>query len=136
MAAAFDERITSVVARLTLTSYRFGERQTFEPTPTDMPDGWYLDILKSFTGRENKLSIEENALYALIVPRHCNLYTAYNDGTCSTFSGERNYREAQKVYNLYGKPENFRITYRTGVHSTPNPADKHMTQQQRSQNID
>lgn len=133
LAAAFDERITSVVSRNSSTPvptpYRFAGRQARMESPADTPDGWFLESLKSYYGRENELPTDGHAFLALIAPRRCMIDEAYNDGCGSTFATERAYLEARKVYSFLDRPENLHLHYRTGQHGP-------VTDEQRTQNID
>jgi len=97
IAAAFDNRITSVVARSPCSpgscAYRFTSRNTFAEAPEDFPDDWFLSSLRSYTGRENKLPIDAHGWLALIAPRRYLIHTAYNDDCEPTFAVERSYME-------------------------------------------
>ena len=120
-AAAFDERIKTVIARSsgspTGTSYRFSSRHTFMESVDDFPEVWAKGSLSGFLGRENELPIEGNALLAIIAPRNIMLHTAYNDGSDPTFGVERNYVNAKKVYTFLGAEENIYLSYRSGDHN-------------------
>ena len=119
-AAAFDERITAVVARSsgspTAAGYRFTGRHTFMETVRDFPAEWALTTLKHYFGCENRLPVEANGLIAMIAPRACLLHTAYNDGSDPTFAVERTYRSAKKAYALLGAEERLGLAYRSGNH--------------------
>ncbi len=130
-AAAFDERIKTVIARSsgspTGTSYRFSSRPTFMESVDDFPDVWAKASLKDFLGRENELPIEGNALMATIAPRNLMIHTAYNDGSDPTFGVERNYVNAKKVYTFLGAANNIYLSYREGQHNPITEAHtKHM----------
>ncbi len=132
-AAAFDQRIKSVIARSSGTptgcSYRFASRQTFmeSVSDSDCPKAWVLDDLSDYYGRENELPIEGNALLAAIAPRHLMLHTAFNDGSDPTFGVERNYLNAKKAYQFLGVEKNIYLSYRTGNHNPITDAHtKHM----------
>jgi len=133
IAAALDERITSVVARSPgspgSTPYRFSSRNTFAEAPADFPDLWFLPSLRSYAGREHELPMDAHGWLALIAPRRCLIHTAHNDGSEPTFGVERAYVEARKVYQLLDKDDHLRILYRTGQHGP-------ITDQQRQQNLD
>jgi len=138
-AAAFDERFTSVVARSsgtpTAVAYRFAGRQTFAESIEDFPGPWARASLRAFHGRENELPIEGHGLLALIAPRRCMLHTAHNDDSDPTFGIERTYLQGREVYRFLGKPENLRLMYRTGNHSS-GPAPDLVTAEHRRQNLD
>ena len=120
IAAAFDERITSVVARSpgspASCPYRFTSRNTFAETPADFPSEWFLASLRGYTGREHELPMDAHGWLALIAPRRCLIDVAHNDGCEPTFAVERAYLEGRKVYRLLGHPENLRVSYREGQH--------------------
>ena len=134
IAAAFDERITSVVARSPGTPasspHRFAGRQYFmEAGYVDAPKEWWVPKLGTYYGRENEMPIDAHGWYALIAPRRCLIHTAHNDGAEATFAVERAYREGSKVYSFLGKGDNLRVLYRTGQHGP-------ITDEQRRRNID
>jgi len=120
VAAAFDVRITSVVARSpgspASCPYRFTSRNTFAEAPADFPSEWFLPSLRAFTGREDELPMDAHGWLALIAPRRCLIDVAHNDGCEPTFAVERAYLEGRKVYRLLGHPENLRVSYREGQH--------------------
>jgi pimeloyl-ACP methyl ester carboxylesterase len=122
-AAAFDERIKTVIARSSGTptgcSYRFASRQTFMESVSDedCPEAWVVDDLSGFYGRENELPIEGNALLATIAPRNLMIHTAYNDGSDPTFGVERSYLNAKKAYRFLGAADNIYLSYRNGQHN-------------------
>ena len=133
IAAAFDQRITAVVARSPGSpgscAYRFCSRTTFAEAPADFPGEWFLSSLRTYTGRENELPIDAHGWLALIAPRRCLIHTAQNDDCEPTFAVERSYLEARKVYRLLGRPENLRVHYRSGGHDP-------ITDEHRRQNLD
>jgi len=128
MAAAFDSRITSVVARSpgspASCPYRFTSRNTFAEAPPDFPGDWFLPGLKQYYGREHELPIDAHGWYALIAPRRCLIHTAHNDGCEPTFAVERAYCEGRKVYALLGRPENLRVQFRQGAHNPTTDAHR------------
>jgi len=130
IAAAFDDRITSVVAYSpgspAACPYRFTSRNTFAEAPADFPGEWFLPSLREYTGREHELPIDAHGWLGLIAPRRCLIHTAYHDGCEPTFAVEQAYAEGQKVYTLLGHPENLRIKYRDGDHETR--TDEHIDQ--------
>jgi dienelactone hydrolase len=133
IAAAFDERITAVVARSpgspASCPYRFTSRDTFMETVRDYPGSWFLESLKGYYGREDELPIDAHGWYALIAPRHLMIHTAHQDGCEPTWAVEQGYLEGRKVYGLLGASDNCRVVYRQGSH---NP----ITAEHRRQNID
>ncbi len=133
IAAAFDERITSVVARSPgspgSSPYRFTSRNTCAEAPRDFPSEWFLPSLRDYTGREHELPIDAHGWYALIAPRRCLIHTAHNDGSEPTFAVEQAYLEGRKVYALLGHPDNLRVLYRAGQHGP-------VTEEQRRRNME
>jgi dienelactone hydrolase len=133
IAAALDERITSVVARSPgspgSTPYRFSSRNTFAEAPSDFPGLWFLPSLRSYLGREHELPMDAHGWLALIAPRRCLIHTAHNDGSEPTFGVERAYLAARKVYQFLGKDDHLRVLYRTGQHGP-------ITEEQRRRNLD
>jgi len=128
IAAAFDTRITSVVARSPGSPgscpYRFTSRDTFAEAPSDFPGDWFLPSLKQYYGREHELPMDAHGWYALIAPRRCLVHTAHNDGCEPTFAVERAYREGHKVYDFLGQPENLRAQFRAGAHNPTTDAHR------------
>ncbi len=139
IAGAIDERITSVVARSPgtpgSTPYRFASRTGFNEAPSDWPGEWFLQSLRSYTGREDELPMDAHAWAALIAPRNLLIHTAYNDDSEPTFGVERAYVEGSKVYNLLGVEDHYRVDYRTGGHES-GPYPNYITQAQQDRNID
>ncbi len=133
IAAAFDPRITAVVARSPgspgSSPYRFTSRDTFMESVRDFPSTWFLESLKTYYGREDELPMDAHGWYALIAPRPLMIHTAHNDGAEPTLAVEQGYLEGRKVYQLLGAAENCRVMYRSGGH---NP----ITAEHRKENID
>lgn len=125
IAAAIDQRISAVVSSSSGSGgacpYRFTSESAFvesvEFTTRLCPD-WFHPRLRFFTGLEDHLPIDMHGLPALIAPRSCLFSVAYNDGVETTFAIERCYQAGQQVYRYLGKPEAFRIRYRTGNHES------------------
>lgn len=133
IAAALDDRITCVVARSSGTPgampYRFGSWTENAETPDGFPGDWFLQSLRSYSGREDQMPIDAHGWLALIAPRRCLLHTAYNDDGDATFGVERAYLEGKKVYEFLGQPGNVYLDYRQGGH---NP----ITDDHRRRNLD
>jgi dienelactone hydrolase len=128
IAAAFDTRITSVVARSpgspASCPYRFTSRNTFAEAPPDFPGDWFRPSLKQYYGREHELPIDAHGWYALIAPRRCLIHTAHNDDCDPTFAVERAYREGRQVYALLDQPEKLRVQFRQGGHNPTTDAHR------------
>lgn len=133
IAAAFDERITAVVARSpgspASCAYRLTSRHTFNEAPPDFPSPWFLESLKTYIGREDELPIDAHAWAALVAPRHLLIHTAHQDGCEPTWAVERGYLAGKEVYRLLGQSDNYHLAYRSGSH---NP----ITDEHRQQNMD
>jgi dienelactone hydrolase len=133
IAAAFDERITAVVARSPGSPgscpYRFSSNDSFAESPNGFPDLWFLPSLREYVGREHELPIDAHGWLGLIAPRRCLIHVAYHDDSEPTFAVERAYLEGREVYRLLGKPENLRIRYREGTHEP-------VTDEHRRENLD
>lgn len=139
IAAAFDQRITSVVARSAgspgASPYRFTSRNTFAEAPEDFPGDWFLPSLRSYTGREHELPIDAHGWLALVAPRHCLIHTAHHDDGEPTFAVERAYLEGRTVYQLLGHPQRLRVDYRPGGHES-GPEPDLVTDVHRRRNLD
>ena len=139
IAAAFDSRISCVVARSpgspASCPYRLTSRNTFAEAPADFPGQWFLPSLRSFLGREHELPIDAHGWYALIAPRRCLIHTAHNDGAEPTFAVEKAYLEGRSVYRFLDAEHNLRVDYRTGGHSS-GPTAEPITTADRKRNLD
>ncbi len=134
LAAAFDERITCVVARSAgspaSSPYRFSSHLEGGETPTGFPGDWFLQSTRLYNGRENEMPIDAHGWLALIAPRRCLLHTAlHDDASDLTFAVERAYAEGKGVYRFLGQPGNLILDYRPGGHGP-------LTDPQRQRNLD
>ncbi len=125
IAGAFDERIAAVIsssagaggslpARLA-TESRFAEG--IELGTRRYPQ-WYHPRLRFFTGRENRLPVDQHELIACLAPRACLISTAINDGVENVWMIEGTWREARRVYALFGRESALELRYRPGGHET------------------
>lgn len=125
LAAAFDERIAAVVP----SSGNSGEgdpwRFTTEPFANESIElltggqsHWFHPRLRFFSGREDKLPVDQNTLMALIAPRGLMLYTGYAESASNPVGFEQAYRDALRVYRFLGKEENVWLHLRAGEHGT------------------
>jgi cephalosporin-C deacetylase-like acetyl esterase len=125
LAAAFDERIAAVVP----SSGNSGEgnpwRFTTEPFAnesiellTGAQSHWFHPRLRFFSGREDKLPVDQNTLLALVAPRGLMLYTGYAESASNPVGFEQAYRDALRVYRFLGRPENIWLHLRAGEHGT------------------
>ena len=125
LAAAFDERIGAVVP----SSGNSGEcdpwRYTTEPFANESIElltggqsHWFHPRLRFFSGREDKLPIDQNTLLALVAPRGLMLYTGYAESASNPVGFEQAYRDALRVYKLLGREQNVWLHLRAGEHPT------------------
>jgi dienelactone hydrolase len=124
--AAFDERITAVIASSTgvggTLPYRLrGERnqgEGIESTTRSFPT-WFHPRLRFFSGREDRLPVDGNLLVALVAPRSCLISYGYNDLVSDPWADEQVYFSALKAYKLLGHPERVGVRTRPGGHGIP-----------------
>lgn len=132
IAAAFDDRIKMIVSSSSgspgAAPYRFTSRNTFAEAPSDWPNNWFINSLKSYTGREHELPIDAHGWYALIAPRPCLIATAHNDGCEPTLAVEKAYLEGREVYRFLGQPQALRIRWRPGQHHGTEDEDRQMVE--------
>lgn len=125
IAAAFDERIAAVVP----SSGNSGEcnpwRYTSDPYETESIEQitmnfshWFHPRLRFFTGREDKLPFDQNAMIALVAPRSIMLSCSYTEEQGSDFGFEQNYRALRNIYKYLGAPEHLGLRLRAGPHPT------------------
>lgn len=125
LAAAFDERIGAVIP----SSGNSGEvdpwRYTTEAFANEsieflagVQSHWFHPRLRFFSGREDKLPVDQNSLLALVAPRGLMLYAGYAESAGNPFGFEQAYRSALSVYQFLGKPENVWLHLRNGEHDT------------------
>ena len=123
VAAAFDERIASVVGSspgtpisspIRFSSPDFnGEPVLYDTTKRD----WFLESLHDYYGREHAVPADGHMILALIAPRRALIATADSDASGDvTFAVERCVRAALPAFGLAGAPEALRVRYRSGRH--------------------
>ncbi len=120
-----DERFTAIISSSSgaggACSYRLFSEVQFgegiELLTRVFPD-WMHPRLRFFTGRENKLPIDQNTLIACIAPRSCLISTALNDPVESVWAIEQTYHSAKKAYKFLKAPFAFQLRYRAGSHET------------------
>ncbi len=125
IAAAMDQRINAVIASSSgaggACSWRFFSEAQFgegiEMITRVFPD-WFHPRLRFFTGRENKLPIDQPELIACIAPRPCLISSALNDSVESIWAIEQTFYSALRVYALLGKGGLLNLRYRPGGHET------------------
>ncbi|MCC6861899.1 MAG: alpha/beta fold hydrolase, partial [Bryobacterales bacterium] len=125
LAAAFDERIGAVAA----SSGNTGECDPWRYT-TDMFGNesiqlltgarphWFHPRLRFFTGREDKLPVDQNSLMALVAPRGLMLYSGFAESAGNPLGFEQAYRSVLGVYRFLGKEQNVWLRLREGEHAT------------------
>lgn len=125
LAAAFDERIAAVIP----SSGNSGEvdpwrytTETFANESIELLAGaqshWFHPRLRFFSGREEKLPVDQNSLLSLVAPRGLLLYSGYAESAGNPFGFEQAYRSALNVYKFLGRPENIWLHLRNGEHDT------------------
>jgi pimeloyl-ACP methyl ester carboxylesterase len=123
IAAAFDTRITAVIAGSTgvggvlpfRASSETGFGEGIETTTRSFPT-WFAPQLRFFVGREDRLPVDGNLLAALIAPRSLLMEWGHNDQVSSTWGNEQTYYTSQKVYKLLGAPNAVATTRVPGFH--------------------
>jgi pimeloyl-ACP methyl ester carboxylesterase len=129
IAAAFDERITALIAGSTgvggVVPWRLaGERgggESIEST-TRMFPSWFVPRLRFFSGREDYLPVDANLFLALIAPRAALLVWGLNDQVANGWGMEQAAISAQKVYERLGQPIRMDLMPLPGFHGA-NDAD-------------
>lgn len=123
MAAAFDTRISAVIAGSTgvggvLPWRAAGERgfgEGIESTTRSFPT-WFAPQLRFFSGREDRLPVDGNLLAAMIAPRSLLMEWGNNDQVSNTWGNEQTYYSALKVYRLLGVPDRVSTLRVPGFH--------------------
>jgi cephalosporin-C deacetylase-like acetyl esterase len=124
IAAAFDERIGACIPSSGGTGAEVPWR--FCSCNYDVEDiallacaqpAWLHPRLRFFTGRENKLPVDQNLFMALVAPRGLMLSTAISEGASNPWGIEQAYHATGKVYEFLGAPDNLAVRSRYGLHS-------------------
>jgi dienelactone hydrolase len=126
VAAAFDERIGAIVAssgtsgeclpwRYCSMDY-WGTGSIDSITSGPQNTHWFHPRLRFFSGREDKLPIDQHQLMALVAPRGLLMYAAYSEHEGNAFGYEQAYRSARNVYRFLGREENLQLNLRFGEH--------------------
>jgi dienelactone hydrolase len=125
LAAAFDERIGAVVPSSGNSGENNPWRFTTEPFANESIEllagaqpHWFHPRLRFFSGREDKLPIDQHSLIAMVAPRGVMMYTGYAESAANPVGFEQAYRSALRVYQLLGKAENLWLHLREGEHGT------------------
>ncbi len=127
-AAAFDERIAAVVSSSSSTGgdmpWRYCDPQYASETldyVTAWNGHWFHPRLNFFSGREDKLPVDQNLLAALIAPRALLFHYSIVEPGLNSWSIEQNYYSVKKVYDFMGVSDHVGVHTRMGGH-LPVPA--------------
>jgi cephalosporin-C deacetylase-like acetyl esterase len=123
MAAAFDDRIKAVVSSSGGTggesTFRFSDdrfdSESIEEITHNFPD-WFCPRLHLFTGREEKLPVDQNSLMALIAPRALMMVSAITEQQGNPWGIEHSYKSVKKVYHFFHADSAIAILLRRGRH--------------------
>ena len=123
IAAAFDERISAVVpSRGNAGSgipWRYANgmyvNQTLEEF-TRQWRHWFHPRLRFFSGREDRLPVDQNMLLSLVAPRGLLLSHAYTEHQGNPWAIERSYRSVKSVYEFLGAEDKLGLLQRPGEH--------------------
>lgn len=123
MAAAFDTRIKAVVSSSGGTgaesTFRFSDErfnsESVEEITRNFPY-WFVSRLRMFTGREDKLPVDQNLLMSLVAPRALMMVSAISEGQGNPWGIEQSYQSVKKVYHFKHADSNLAILLRPGRH--------------------
>ncbi|GAA4315521.1 alpha/beta fold hydrolase [Compostibacter hankyongensis] len=123
MAAAFDNRITAVVSSSGGTggesTFRFSDErfdsESLQEITHNFPH-WFCPRLHWFSGREDKLPVDQNSLMSLIAPRGLMLVSAVTEGQGNPWGVEQSYRSVKEVYHFLHSDSTVAILLRQGRH--------------------
>ncbi|MGA2077771.1 MAG: acetylxylan esterase [Terriglobia bacterium] len=125
LAAAFDERIGAVIPSSGNTGednpWRYTSEMFVNESLEQITGGfpnWFHPRLRFFSGREDKLPIDQNLLAALVAPRGLFMYSAFSESEGGPFGFEQAYRSVLKVYELFGAEDKLWLNLRDGEHPT------------------
>ena len=125
LAAAFDERISAVIASSGNTGegdpWRYTTdifaNESIEQITRGFPH-WFHPRLRFFVGREHRLPVDQNSLMALVAPRGLFLYSGYAEEEGNPFGFEQAYRSVVQVYRFLGQEDKIWMHLRSGAHDT------------------
>ncbi|GEP89091.1 Alpha/beta hydrolase family protein [Chitinophaga terrae (ex Kim and Jung 2007)] len=123
MAAAFDERIKAVVTSSGGTggesTFRYSderfESESVEEITRVFPY-WFSPRLRLFSGREQRLPVDQNLLMSLIAPRGLMMVSAITETQGNDWGIEQSYKSVQKAYHFLHADSNVAILLRRGRH--------------------
>ena len=123
MAAAFDDRIKAVVSSSGGTggesTFRWSDErfdsESLEEITRNFPY-WFSPRLHWFTGREQKLPVDQNSLMSLIAPRGLMLVSAITEGQGNPWGIGQSYQSVKKAYHFLNADSSIAILLRRGRH--------------------
>jgi dienelactone hydrolase len=125
LAAAFDERIGAVVPSSGNSGEHDPWRYTTEPFANESIEllagaqpHWFHPRLRFFSGREDKLPLDQHSLIALVAPRGVMMYSGYAESAGNPVGFEQAYRAALRVYQFLDRGQNLWLHLRDGEHAT------------------
>lgn len=123
-AAAFDERIAAVVSSSSSTGgdmpWRYCDPQYASETLDYVAawnGHWFHPRLRFFSGREDRLPVDQNSLAALIAPRALLFHYSIVEPGLNSWSNEQNYYSVKTVYDFLGAPQRIGVHTRMGRHA-------------------
>lgn len=124
IAAAFDERISAVIPSRGNGGCGIPWRHT---TGMFVNEGleeitrrhrhWFHPRLRFFSGREDKLPVDQNMLLSLVAPRGLLMSHAYTEHQGNPWAIEQAYRSVRSVYRFLGAEEKVGLLQRPGEHT-------------------
>ncbi len=128
IAAAFDERIGAALPSRGNCGcgipWRFATgmfvNESLEEL-TRLNRFWFHPRLRFFTGREDRLPVDQNLLVSLVAPRGLLLSHAFTEHQGNPWAIERSYRSAKRVYEFLGAGEKLGLIQRPGEHTVAGP---------------
>jgi cephalosporin-C deacetylase-like acetyl esterase len=123
MAAAFDDRIKAVVSSSGGTggesTFRWSDErfdsESLEEITRVFPH-WFSSRLHWFTGREQKLPVDQNSLMSLIAPRGLMMVSAITEAQGNPWGVSQSYQSVKKVYHFLKADSGIAILLRRGRH--------------------
>lgn len=123
MAAAFDKRIKAVVSSSGGTgaesTFRYSDErfssESVENITRNFPH-WFDARLRLFTGREQKLPVDQNSLMSLIAPRGLMMVSSISEEQGNPWGIEHSYESVGKLYHFLHADSNVVILLRRGRH--------------------
>jgi pimeloyl-ACP methyl ester carboxylesterase len=123
MFAAFDNRIDAVVSSSGGTgaesTFRYSDdrfnSESVEEITGNFPH-WFIYRLHWFTGREDKLPVDQNSLISIIAPRPVMLESAITEDQGNPWGIEQTYKSVKKIYDFLGVDSSIAILLRGGRH--------------------